>query len=111
MTGWVDAGSAGADGIDEIVATARSAPQPARVLINIGRRGVIPEGDTADLALADVELAKAAIARNGDYVVGVKARMTNGVTVNDLLVIRRAQEVASYFNLPLMIHMGQSSQR
>ena len=108
VTGWVDAGSAGADGIDEVVAIARSAPQPARVLINIGRRGVIPEGDTADLALADVELAKAAIARNRDYVVGVKARMTNGVTVNDLLVIRRAQEVASYFNLPLMIHMGQS---
>ena len=108
VTGWVDAGSAGADGIDEVVAIARSAPQPARVLINIGRRGVIPEGDTADLALADVELAKAAIARNRDYVVGVKARMTSGVTVNDLLVIRRAQEVASFFNLPLMIHMGQS---
>ena len=99
VTGWVDAGSAGADGIDEVVAIARSAPQPARVLINIGRRGVIPEGDTADLALADVELAKAAIARNRDYVVGVKARMTNGVTANDLVVIRRAQEVASYFNL------------
>ena len=108
VTGWVDAGSAGADNIDEMVAVARSAPQPARILLNIGRGGVIPEGDTADISMANVELAKAAIASNLDYVVGVKARLTSGVTANDIVVIRRAQEVASYFNLPLMIHMGQS---
>lgn len=109
VTGWVDAGSAGADNIDDIVAVARSAPQPARVLINIGRRGVIPEGDTANLSLADVDAAKAAVARNRDYVIGVKARLTDGVTANDVEVLRRAQEVASYFNLPVMIHMGQSA--
>ena len=109
VTGWVDAGSAGADNVDEIVAVARAAPQPAKILLNIGRQGVIPEGDTANLSLANVEVAKAAIARNLDYVVGVKARMTEGVTANDLTVIRRAQEVASYFNMPLMIHMGQSA--
>jgi len=109
VTGWVDAGSAGADNVDEIIAVARSAPQPAKILLNIGRQGVIPEGDTANLSLANVEVAKAAIARNLDYIVGVKARMTEGVTANDLTVIRRAQEVASYFNMPLMIHMGQSA--
>ena len=108
VTGWVDAGSAGADNIEEMVAVARSAPQPARILLNIGRGGVIPEGDTADILMANVEVAKAAIASNLDYVVGVKARLTSGVTANDIVVIRRAQEVASYFNLPLMIHMGQS---
>ncbi|MFL2872915.1 MAG: amidohydrolase family protein [Pseudohongiellaceae bacterium] len=108
VTGWVDAGSAGADNIEELVAVARSAPQPARILLNIGRGGVIPEGDTADISMANVEVAKAAIASNLDYVVGVKARLTSGVTANDIVVIRRAQEVASYFNLPLMIHMGQS---
>lgn len=108
VTGFVDAGSGGADNIDDIVAVLRSAPQPARALINIGRRGVIPEGDTADMALADVEAAKAAIAGNLDYVVGVKARLTAGVTANDVEVLRRAQEAASYFRLPVMIHMGQS---
>ena len=108
VTGWVDAGSAGADNIEEMVAVARSAPQSVRILLNIGRGGVIPEGDTADISMANVEVAKAAIASNLDYVVGVKARLTSGVTANDIVVIRRAQEVASYFNLPLMIHMGQS---
>ena len=97
VTGWVDAGSAGADNVDEIIAVARSAPQPARILLNIGRQGVIPEGDTADISLANIEVAKSAIARNLDYIVGVKARMTAGVTANDIMVIRRAQEVALAF--------------
>ncbi|MCB1672477.1 MAG: amidohydrolase family protein [Gammaproteobacteria bacterium] len=109
VTGWVDAGSAGADNIEEILANVRSAPQPARILINIGRRGVIDDGDTADMSLANVEAARAAIAAHLDYVVGVKARLTDGVTANDREVIRRAQEAASYFKLPVMVHMGQSA--
>ena len=108
VTGWVDAGSEGADHIDDMVAIARSAPQPARVLINIGREGILPDGDTHDLALADVDAAKAAVARNRDYVIGVKARLTEGVAVDDIEVLRRAQEVATFFGLPLMIHMGQT---
>lgn len=109
VTGWVDAGSEGADQIDDMVAIARSAPQPARVLLNIGREGILPDGDTHDLALADVDAAKAAIARNRDYVIGVKARLTDGVAVDDVEVLRRAQEVATFFGLPLMIHMGQTA--
>lgn len=109
VTGWIDAGSAGADQIDEVAAVARSSPQPGRALINIGRRGVLPEGDTMDLRLADVDAARQGIARNRDVVVGVKARLTEGVAADDAEVLRRAQEVASSFDLPLMIHMGQTA--
>jgi len=109
VTGWVDAGSEGADQIDEVVAVARSAPQQARILLNMGREGLRGEGDTMDLALADMAAAKAAIARNRDYVIGVKARLTQGVAVDDVEILRRAQEVATSFDLPLMIHMGQTT--
>lgn len=109
VTGWVDAGSEGADQIGDMVAIARSAPQLARVLINIGRQGILSDGDTHDLALADVDAAKAAIASNRDFVIGVKARLSEGVAANDLEVLRRAQEVATFFNLPLMVHMGQTA--
>ena len=109
VTGWVDAGSEGADRIDDMVAIAKSAPQPGRVLINIGRAGILPDGDTMDLRLADVDAAKEAIARNRDVVVGVKARLTRGVAADDVEVLRRAQEVAMSFDLPLMIHMGQTA--
>lgn len=110
VTGWVDAGSQGADRIAETIAVARGAPQQGRVLINIGRAGILPDGDTMDLARADVGAARDAIARNREFIVGVKARLSqNVVGANDREVLRRAQEVASSFGLPLMIHMGQTS--
>ena len=109
VTGWVDAGSKGADGIGDTIAIARSSPQPARVLINIGRAGILPEGDTMDLSRADVAAAKDAISKNLDFVAGVKARLSRDVAgENDYEVLRRAQEVATAFNLPVMIHMGQT---
>ena len=109
VTGWIDAGSQGADHIADPIAVARAAPQPARVLINIGRLGVIPEGDTLDLARADVSAARDAIAKNREFIVGVKARLSRDVAgANDYEVLRRAQDLATSFGLPLMIHMGQT---
>jgi dihydroorotase len=110
VTGWIDAGSAGADHIGDTIAIARGAPQLSRVLINIGRAGVVPEGDTMDLTRADVAVARQAIANNRDFIVGVKARLSRDVAgENDFEVLRRAQEVATTFTLPVMVHMGQTS--
>jgi dihydroorotase len=109
VTRLVDAGSQGADGIDQAVTAARSAPQPCRLLINIGRKGVLPDGDTMNLNLADTDAARKAILRNRDMIIGVKARLSREVTANDLEVLRRSQQVASSFNLPVMIHMGQTA--
>src|SRR6266704_577213 len=109
VTGWIDAGTQGADRIGETIAVARSAPQQGRVLINIGRAGILPEGDTMDLKRADVAAARDAIAKNRDFIVGVKARLSRDVAgANDFEVLRRAQEVATSFGLPVMIHMGQT---
>ncbi|HWF37194.1 MAG TPA: amidohydrolase family protein [Candidatus Acidoferrales bacterium] len=109
VTGWIDAGSQGADKISDTIAVAKGSPQQGRVLINIGRAGILTEGDTMDLKRADVGAARAAIAKNRDYIVGVKARLSRDVAgPNDYEVLRRAQEVASGFGLPVMIHMGQT---
>ena len=109
VTGFIDAGSQGADRIQETIAIAKSAPQPCRVLINIGRAGILPDGDTMDVSRADTGAAQDAIAKNRDMIVGVKARLSRDVAgANDLEVLRRAQQVATSFNLPVMIHMGQT---
>jgi dihydroorotase len=93
VTGWVDAGSAGADNIDQIATVARTGPQVGRAQMNA----------------ANVALAQGAIARHRDVVVGVKARLSENVAdANDLEALRRAQEAAAPFNLPVMIHIGQS---
>jgi len=78
-------------------------------MINIGRAGILPEGDTMDISRADVGAARDAIASNREMIVGVKARLSRDVAgPNDFEVLKRAQEVASSFNLPVMIHMGQT---
>jgi dihydroorotase len=110
VTGWVDAGTGGADNMDAVAAIARGAPQLGRCLVNIARSGVIaPGGELHDLNAANVALAQAAIARNRDVVIGVKARLSDNVAgANDLEALRRAQEAAMPFNLPVMIHIGQN---
>jgi dihydroorotase len=110
VTGWIDAGTGGADNIDAVAAIARGAPQTGRCLVNIARTGVVtPTGELHDLNAANVAMAKAAVERNRDVVVGVKARLSDNVTgTNDLEALRRAQEVATTFNLPVMIHVGQN---
>jgi dihydroorotase len=109
VTGWIDAGSQGADHIDDTIAVARSSVQPGRILINIGRAGIITEGDTIDLIRADMAAARDAIARNRDFIAGVKARLSGNVAgSNDYEVLRRTKEVARQFDLPVMVHMGQT---
>jgi dihydroorotase len=110
VTGWVDAGSGGADNIDAVAAIARTAPQLGRCLVNIARTGVVtPSGELHDINAANVAMAQAAIERNRDVVVGVKARLSDNVAgANDLEALRRAQQVATSFNLPVMIHIGQN---
>ncbi len=108
VTSFVDAGSQGADKIDDVVAILKDAPNQGRALINLARTGIMPMGELMDLNRADVGAARAAIERNRDYIVGIKARLSFNVAGDaDLEVLKRAQEVVTPFNLPVMIHMGQ----
>src|SRR5712692_3160339 len=61
VTAWIDAGSGGADNIDQIAAVARAAPQIGRALVNIARTGVAPGGELHDIDRANVALAQGAI--------------------------------------------------
>ena len=80
-----------------------------RFLINIARTGVAPGGELHDLSRADVGLARGAIGRHRDFIIGVKARLSNNVAgTNDLEALRRAQAAAEPFGLPVMIHVGQN---
>jgi len=109
VTSLIDAGSAGADGIDAVVAIAKAAPTRMRVLVNAGKKGIIPEGDLMDLANVEVAAMRAAIERHREVIVGIKARLSKPVAgKNDLEALKRAQSVAQPLRLPIMIHMGQT---
>jgi dihydroorotase len=107
VTGWVDAGSFGIDGIEQAIAAAASAPNRARFLINISRLGTHPTGELNDINNVDVGLTRGMIAKHRDYIIGVKARLSATVAgANDLEALRRAQAAAGH--LPVMIHVGQN---
>lgn len=109
VTSLVDAGSRGADMIDSVVGFAKGAPNRVRVLINLGRAGILDDGDLMDLSKADVPALRAAIMRHRDTVIGIKARLSKTVAgEHDLEALRRAQEVARPLGVPIMIHIGQT---
>ncbi len=113
VTTMVDAGSRGADNIEQILAIAQGAQNRMRLMLNIGRLGNNPDGRAEFLdgvEQADVEKAKAAVAKHRQWIIGMKVRLSRGIAAdNDMVVLRRAIEVADATQLPLMIHIGDSA--
>lgn len=113
VTTLVDAGSRGAGNIDSIIAIAEAAPNRMRMLLNIGMFGNNPGGRAEFLdgvATGDVSRARAAIAEHRNWIVGVKARLSRGVSAErDLQVLRRAILATEPFGIPVMIHIGDTA--
>jgi dihydroorotase len=109
VTSLLDAGSQGVDKIDEVIAAARGAPNRVRILLNVARTGILPDGELMDISRVDVAAAQKVIAANRDLIVGVKARLSRTVAgKNDLEALRRAQAITGPLKLPVMIHMGDT---
>jgi dihydroorotase len=109
VTSLLDAGSQGVDKIDEVIAAAKGAPNRVRVLLNIARTGILPDGELMDINRVDVAAAQKMIATHRDVIIGVKARLSRTVAgKNDLEALRRAQAITGPMKLPVMIHMGDT---
>ena len=113
VTTIVDAGSRGADNVDQLIAIAQRAPNRMRILLNVGRLGNNPNGRGEFLdgiEPADVDKARAAVEKNRAWIVGIKARLSRSIAADhDLEVLRRAQQVAAPLNIPVMIHIGDTA--
>lgn len=113
VTSMVDAGSRGADNVDQLVEIASAAPNRMRILLNIARLGNNPggRGEFLDsIEPADVAKARAAVEKHRHWIVGIKARLSRGIAADrDLEVLRRAVQAAEPFKLPVMIHMGDTA--
>ena len=113
VTSMIDAGSRGADNVDQLIEVARTAPNRMRILLNIGRLGNNPNGrgeflDNIDQA--DIAKARAAVEKHRNWIVGIKARLSRGIAGDrDREVLRRAVQVAGPFKIPIMIHMGDTA--
>jgi len=109
VTTVVDAGSRGADGIQDMIGVVKSAPNRVRIMINVSRLGNQPEGELLKFETADAEAGRAAVRNNREFIVGVKARLSRPLAGDhDLDGVRRAHEITQPFGIPVMVHVGDT---
>jgi dihydroorotase len=109
VTTVVDAGSRGADGIQDMITVSNTAPNRVRVLINVSRLGNQNDGELLQFASANPEAARAAVRAHRDIIVGVKARLSQQYAgEHDLDAVRLSHQITQGFGFPLMIHIGDT---
>ncbi len=110
VTTVVDAGSTGADQVDDFYRLARTAKTRVYALLNIARTGIVTQDELADMARIDKPLAAAAIARHPGFIIGIKARISSSVVgANGVKPLQRAKEIQrENGDLPLMVHIGNN---
>ncbi|MDH2068366.1 amidohydrolase/deacetylase family metallohydrolase [Pantoea sp. GD03673] len=110
VTTVVDAGSTGAEHIDDFYQLTRAAQTQVYALINIARTGIITQNELADMAQIDSEAVRQAVARLPDFIVGLKARISSSVVgqngVQPLIKAKAIQQETG--GLPLMVHIGNN---
>ncbi len=110
VTTVVDAGSTGADDVDDFYQLTRAATTQVYALLNISRVGLIAQNELARMENIDADAAGAAIRRHPDFIVGIKARMSSSVVgENGIKPLVRAKEIQkANGGLPLMVHVGNN---
>ncbi|KXF80221.1 amidohydrolase/deacetylase family metallohydrolase [Enterovibrio coralii] len=110
VTTVIDAGSTGADDVDDFAEIAKNCKTEVRALLNISRIGLLRQNELADKNDIDLTLAKNAVERHPDFVVGLKARMSGSVVgENGLTPLKSAKALQCECGcLPLMVHVGNA---
>ncbi|WP_404681025.1 amidohydrolase/deacetylase family metallohydrolase [Raoultella terrigena] len=110
VTTVIDAGSTGADDIDDFYQLTRSAATEVFALLNISRVGLIAQNELANMANVDADAVSQAVKRHPDFIVGLKARMSSSVVGdNGITPLERAKAMQrENGDLPLMVHIGNN---
>lgn len=110
VTTVIDAGSTGADHIDDFYQLTRAAATQVYALINIARTGIVTQNELADMTQIDADAVEKAVARRPDFIVGLKARMSSSVVgQNGIQPLVRAKAMQKAVGgLPLMVHIGNN---
>lgn len=110
VTTVVDAGSTGANDVDDFYRLTRAAKTHVYAFLNIAKTGIVTQNELADMAQIDKQSVAEAIARNPGFILGIKARMSSSVVgKNGIKPLVRAKEIQQENNqLPLMVHVGNN---
>jgi len=110
VTTVVDAGSTGADDIDDFYQLTRDASTQVYALLNIARTGIVTQNELADMNQIDKLGVRDAVQRLPGFILGIKARISSSVVgSNGIKPLQRAKEIQhENGDLPLMVHIGNN---
>ncbi len=110
VTTVVDAGSTGADDVDDFYRLTRAASTQVCALLNIARTGIVTQNELADMQQIDNASVRDAVQRLPGFIIGIKARMSSSVVgANGIQPLIRAKEIQQENGgLPLMVHIGNN---
>lgn len=107
VTTIVDAGSCGADRIGELRAAGNLAYTRLLAFMNISRIGLERVDELSNPAWLDEDAILEAVRANGEFIVGLKARISRSVVKEQgIEPLRRARLFSEATGLPLMVHIG-----
>jgi dihydroorotase len=107
VTTIVDAGSTGADQIHSLVNYSKMAKTNVFAMLNISQIGLKQIDELSNLRWLNEEELLKAVAKYKDFIVGLKARISNSVVgQNGVEPLKIARNFSKNTNLPLMVHIG-----
>ncbi|MEY8446009.1 amidohydrolase/deacetylase family metallohydrolase [Enterococcus ratti] len=110
VTSVIDAGTTGAENIDDFYQIARKKKTNVFALLNISKCGIVAQNELADLSKIQEAKITQALKDYPDFIVGIKARMSQSVVgENGLTPLELAKKIqADNGQLPLMVHIGSA---
>lgn len=109
VTTVIDAGSTGADNIGDFYEITRTKKTNVYAMINISRTGILAQDELGDMSRVQWDVFQAAVEQYPDFIVGIKARESHSVVVNnDVKPLEMAKRYQVKLNkqLPIMVHVG-----
>lgn len=110
VTTVIDAGTTGSDRVEEFYKLSKIAKTNVYALLNISKVGIVKQDELSNLAKIDAKSVQETITKFPDFIVGIKARMSESVVgKNGILPLKKAKEIQKENNdIPLMVHIGSA---
>jgi probable amidohydrolase EF_0837/AHA_3915 len=107
VTSVIDAGTAGADNIEEFFNSIKECKTHVYSLLNISKTGICAQNELADMTHIDKKAFEKMCKKFPRFILGAKVRMSQSVVgENGDLPLYEAIQMANQVNLPLMVHIG-----
>jgi dihydroorotase len=109
VTTVIDAGSTGANNIDDFYNITRNKITNVYAMINVGTTGILAQNELGDINTIQEKPLLEAVEKYQDFIVGIKVRESHSVVINNGV---KPLEKGKFFqkelggNFPIMVHVG-----